>query len=244
MLSLQKYWAMQNEDVERLQHEVAELNELAERMEAGEGPETGTSFGSVGSAPQNPRTAFEDEQEARKLKEFDKVCVSVERMFHLAECGGSRALSTKGCSSSTIHEFLSGLDSRLDELDIIAAAMRDHATSSPHQLRKPNEILASFLDARQRRPITPTTIDAIKRKLPSISDQGAQDEGEGEAQESSRRAMKREFSKGSIDRQKRDEEIALWVQRQEAVRAAQAARPSIREYYLLEAKRASAAKAS
>jgi len=241
VVSLQKYWAMQNEEVERMQHEVWELNELAESMEAGSSAEAGASAGNgTGAALQSPRTALEHEQEAKKLDEFDTACLAIERMFRIANCEGSKALSTTGCSSSTVHEFLSGLDSRLDQLDIIAAAMRDHATSSPHQLRKPNEILTSFLDARQRRPMTPTTIDAIKRKLPSISDQGGQDEGDGEAQESSRRAMKREFSKGSIDRQKRDEEIALWVQRQEAVRTAQAARPSMREYYQLESSRAAA----
>ena len=74
----------------------------------------------------------------------------------------------------------------------------------------------------------------LKKKLPSIADQGEPQDMDGEAQESHRRSMNRESSKTSIDRQnrqKRDAEISAWVERQEAVRSAHNARPSIREYY-------------
>ena len=55
-------------------------------------------------------------------------------------------------------------------------------------------------------------------------------EGDAEPAEGRRRA-KHEPKKGAIDRERRDTAISQWVQRQQMVRGAQTARPTIREYY-------------
>lgn len=57
-----------------------------------------------------------------------------------------------------------------------------------------------------------------KKKLPSISDQGPDQEGESEAQVSNA------GKQSAIDRKRRDDEMRRWVERQEAVRVRQAKR--------------------
>ena len=69
-----------------------------------------------------------------------------------------------------------------------------------------------------------------KENLPSINDQPiGGDDGDGDPSPTKRRGH--ETARGSIDRRKRDDAISAWVQKQQAVRGAQTARPSIRDYY-------------
>ena len=86
------------------------------------------------------------------------------------------------------------------------------------QARALNPVLESFLCKRSLNPPTRGHIEISKKKLPSISDQGPDQEGESEAQVSSA------GKQGAIDRKRRDDEMRRWVERQEAVRVRQAKR--------------------
>jgi hypothetical protein len=65
-----------------------------------------------------------------------------------------------------------------------------------------------------------------KEDIPSISDREPEDFA-GDSEPTVRKGSK----KGDIDKWKRDSSITAWVNRQNMVRGAQTARPTIREFY-------------
>ena len=138
-----------------------------------------------------------------------------------------------------------------------AVAVREAAAGSRITAsRKPNETLNAFLTARSapvaeapaaapasavasgssdKPPPKPSPMEAnalarkaLKDDLPSMNDQGPEADGDAEPAES-RRKREREAKKGAIDREKRDQVILQWVQRQQEVREAK--HPTIRDYY-------------
>ena len=66
------------------------------------------------------------------------------------------------------------------------------------------------------RPAGQHSLDSVKKKLPTIADQGVDPEGEGDPLAD--RGRRAERGKGGIDRHKRDQEISAWVERQKANR--------------------------
>ena len=241
--SLQKFWAMQNDELAALERQVdpgGVIDGVAASSDHAGAAEPSAAAGSGPSSPsplppaegqtaaQRAAAAVEQqEKDERSAAQFEGICKLIDGMFRVATTStrleataAPTGLEASPCSSSTVDDFLSCLDSRLDEIEIVAAALRDHAIGSQHlSVRKPNEVLERFLCSRSMRPLSTGqhSLDSVKKKLPSIADQGADQEGEGDTLGQPRRA---ERSKGGIDRHKRDQEIAAWVQRQKDSRAA------------------------
>merc|ERR1712196_80245 len=80
----------------------------------------------------------------------------VEAIFAVARCEGYPDLVTKGCSSSTIQEYLSCIDARLDDIERSAASLLDLNKDLAFEARpgvvahKPNMLLDSFLEHKSR----------------------------------------------------------------------------------------------
>uniref|UniRef100_A0A7S3F4X7 Uncharacterized protein n=1 Tax=Haptolina ericina TaxID=156174 RepID=A0A7S3F4X7_9EUKA len=162
---------------------------------------------------------------------FEEICSLLEEMYHNAKCSGDAALETKGCSMSTVPDFLSSIASRIDQLQMTAGSMRQAAVTFPGGSRtKSSEIFDAFLAP----PLSAVVSEAeppaamARKMLPSMSDQGPEQDGENDQQE---RRGERDARKGTIDRKKRDEMISNWVTRQQQIRGAATARPAIRQYY-------------
>lgn len=229
--SLQKYWALQNDEIEALAAEIALSAEEASSLSAGLDSAADLPALEKGGGPHSLSHAEEFAD-----KKFANVCDLIESMFDKSKCSGGEALATKGCSMSTIGEFMSCLASRLDELETTAAGLREHTSSSrATSSRKPDmtQVLESFV--RSRSASEPAELpepanDMVRKMLPSMSDHAPDQEGDAEQQES-RRRREHEAKKGAIDRQRRDAIIQHWVQRQQDVRGAKTARPTIRDFY-------------
>jgi len=261
--SLQKYWTLQSDEVESLTSELGSLEKLAEKL-ATEAEEHGVSAAAAANFSAQ-KTAGSDGAIAELTQSFEKLCVSLERVYVRAGCAEEPKgahLATKGCSSSTIHDFMAALATRIDDLSHKAYTLRHVGQFSTHRSsnsgRKVPEAIDAFLQPRGGSVSPPVTdgssspagaadegaasgaaiIDGgvtkesllAKENLPSISDIAQDADGEAEVSEG-RRRTKHEPKKGAIDREKRDTTISAWVARQQMVRGAQTARPSIREFY-------------
>lgn len=130
-MSLQKYWAMQNEEIALLEAELvalqsavhAELEEGRKEVEA-VGDTAGAALLKI--APGGLEAPLIGTQ-------LDGVWQAIEGAFRSAECEDCADLLTKGCSTSTVRHFLSCLDSRLDEIEIVATRMKDGITDDTKQ---------------------------------------------------------------------------------------------------------------
>jgi len=160
----------------------------------------------------------------------------LEEMYHASKAKSDPALETKGCSTSTVQDFLSAIASRLDDLSMQARLFRDGGGGSAfrsggNSSRKMQDVFDAFLkppvDAELLEAEQPT--EMAKKMLPSMSDQLADQDGENDPKD------EQGARKGAIDRRKRDEVISAWVNKQKQVRGAMTARPTIRQYYESEA---------
>jgi len=226
--SLLKYSEQQNDEMRALKLSIADAQASLREVDGGDGADAGPSKRS--DAPD--ADARRKDASERQSERFEGVCKLLESMHRAAKCQGGRDLETKGCSSSTVADFMSGIATRLDELQMVAASMREHATNYRGS-RKSNEVFDAFLKPALSVGGEEQPTETVKRILPSMSDQGPDQDGETDAQE---RARTRDAGKGAIDRQKRDEVIAAWVGRQRTMKGGVSARPSIRSYYEEETK--------
>jgi len=254
--SLQKFWGIQNDEIEALTLDLAALarQEAAQQQlndEAAANPARGDS---------SKAAVLDEATLEKKLERFESMCSTIKLMFERARCADEVSgahLATKGCSSSTIIDFMSAIASKIDAANGAAVAVREAAAGSRITAsRKPNETLNAFLTARSapvaeapapapasavasgssdKPPPKPSPMEAnalarkaLKDDLPSMNDQGPEADGDAEPAES-RRKREREAKKGAIDREKRDQVILQWVQRQQEVREAK--HPTIRDYY-------------
>ena len=77
----------------------------------------------------------------------------------------------------------------------------------------------------------------MRPQLPAVSDRDGGDDFDGDADlSSSRRSPSRRSQQQR--REQRDKQIVEWAKRQQKIRGAQTARPSMREFYLNEEARA------
>ena len=250
--SLQTYWTLQNDEVEDLSSQLSTLEALAKRAEADADKEGASASASTGKDRQ--RASEEEVGVVALTQVFDVLCSSLERAFVQAGCAEDptlKNLATKGCSLSTIHDFLAALAARVDDVSRKAYSLRQIGQAVAHRSsgRTVPEAIGAFLKPRGGNMPQSATEGAagdeggavddsglnkdslkMKENLPSISDIAQETEGETELAEGRRRA-KNELRKGGIDREKRDTAISAWVTRQHKVRGAQTARPTIREYY-------------
>ena len=250
VVSLQRYFSLQSDEIETLTSQLAHLTRESEAAAADKAVEDAAYAAAAGSgsrrAPWNDGGATVE----GLSKRFDQTCSLLEALFLHAGCDTDPAgmhLATKGCSSSTIHDFLSCLAARIDGLNVTSHSLRE--ASAGHRnasARKSNDTLDSFLRPRTvgfaAEASTAGSVDGVdallgevkrsfnKDDLPSMSDHGPEAEGDAEPAES-RRRRERDAKKGAIDREKRDSAISAWVQRQNQVRGAQTHRPDIREFY-------------
>ena len=163
--------------------------------------------------------------------ELAGVCKAVEQLFSMAGCKGHASLLTKGCSSSTLDEYFSALDARLDVLEVRASQLRELTIQSRMvAARRPNEDLNNFISMKARllegpaRSASPT--EQLRKMLPSIADHSEDAHADGELHETRRRSTLK-----GVDRAKRDEMIDAWASKQAAMRRAMQAVPSIRDFY-------------
>ncbi|KAL1527505.1 hypothetical protein AB1Y20_008961 [Prymnesium parvum] len=228
--SLLKYSEQQNDEIHDLQVQIAEGEAVLERVGGGDGGHASA----LKSSDAPDESAKLEEAYAHSQRSFDSVCELLEGMFGAAKCEGTHDLMTKRCSTSTVGEFMSAIASRLDELQLVAASLRDSSLGRGDK-RKAHAVFDGFLQPSlgAAAKAEEQAVEMVKRMLPSMSDQGPDQEGENDQQE---RARAHDARKGNIDRHKRDESIAAWLERQQQLRGAVTARPTIREYYDLETK--------
>ena len=248
--SLQTYWELQNDEIHQMQHEVHHMERKAERA-----AEVSAAHDARINGTQGKQLSLADEEMgmAKALTQFDLVCERIGVMFLLCDCDkeptAGAFLASKGCSTSTILEYMSCLSSAIDDASRHAKALRDAARSHRSSAsRKTNESIAGFLrgpssvaaaaaaaqalaaGAPDGAPVDVTDASAEARRqlieeLPSLKDMGP-DEGDGDDSGQKGRTTR----KGSIDTEKRDVAIASWVVRQQAVREAKGV-GNTREYY-------------
>ena len=265
--SLQKYLALQQDEIETLSQQLGALDKDADAAQALSHAEA--SAAAQASASNGQRHVWEDEAMLEKLSaEFDALCAGFMRMFQAAGCANEPSgayLATKGCSASTIPDFLSAIASRIDETGRRAYKLRAVGQAATSRSgRKPTpETINAFLTPRDHAAPAPEGAPSgadggaegggegggaeggatskgpvvvskqalvAKENLPSISDIGPEADGDADPAEG-RRRKGQALKKGAIDREKRDSVIADWVARQQMVRGAQTARPTMREYY-------------
>ena len=260
--SLQKFWALQNEEIEKLGAEKQRLTSFGEeaRRERDELAAEAQSAAEAAeamraAAPSQPKRGAEYEEQL--LATFDGVCKAVAAVCATAGANLEPALVTKGCSTSTIAGFLSALDQKMDEVEMVTASLKELGVQHAKELRlrKSPEQLAQEEDDEEEPPLRPTALvvddflatritigpaawadgetpaDEMRKHLPAVSDRDGHDDGDGEAQDTRRSPASR---KGQVNRELRDQQIAAWAKRQKEIRGAQTARPSVREYYVSE----------
>jgi len=224
--SLLKYSEQQNDEIRHIQSEMAEAQAKVDASGTGE---EGAAAASKAADGAGGKQAKKVEAHERAEQSFEAVCTLLQSMYRMAKCQGGQDLETKGCSSSTVNEFMSAVATRLDSLQMVAGTMREHALNYRGAVRKSNEVFEGFLKPQLLPLGEEQPSDMVKRMLPSMSDQGPDQDGETDQQE---RARTRDARKGTIDRHKRDEVISAWVQKQKQMRGAVTARgPTIRSYY-------------
>jgi len=237
--SLQKYWALQSDEIEEIQLKVAAMERDAATAAAAAADAVALAHGTVSK---QHSAAAEEALHAKTLAQFDAVCERFASMFLMCKCDEEPIqgayLATKGCSTSTILDFMSHLSTAIDEANTLASSLRDVAhTHRSAASRKPNEVVESFLRLRAEAPagapeggdVATRNAEArrqLREELPSVNDLGP--EGEGDADDAGRRHGGNS-KKGAIDREKRDASIASWVARQQATREGKGS--DIREYH-------------
>jgi len=260
IVSLQRYFSLQSDEVETLSSSLTALNREAERADASQQAAAAAAAAAAGSGAKR-QPWDEGGQLDDVIKKFDRACGLLETMFDVSGCSAAptgMALATKGCSTSTIHDFLSHIASRIDAINGTAHSLHEASAGYKGPSRhahKANETLDSFLKPKGRTAAAPTAASAAggkddaaaaadvvepgaplnnvrrtfnKEELPSISDLGPDEWGDADQADSARR-RRNEAKKGAVDRDKRDLAISAWVQRQQQSRGAQTARPSIRD---------------
>ena len=251
--SLQQFWGMQNEEIE-VQSEEIERLELETSRLATEAASASAAAAEHAEVVEAPRRRVEAEQRAAAetlVRNFEGACKSVGGIVALAECEVEPALVTKGCSASTISGFLSALDQKMDELEVLCVTLRDLYAEQekaerlameaenlhddedeelPDQRRPTAIVLQDFLARSTTRNLGPPQFAprGPESALPNVSDRDGHDDGDGEAQETRRSPTRR---KGAVDREARDKQIVDYACRQRQIREnAKATRPSIRRY--------------
>ena len=259
VVSLQRYFSLQSDQIETLSSQLQTLSREADAAQSAK--QQADNVAAAKASSRGRHAPWEGPMLDELQMGFDKACALLEAMFLHAGCDTMNAqglsLVTKGCSMSTIHDFMSCIAQRIDLLSSSAYTIREAATTHRNASARKGtaEAIDSFL-----RPRGPSTASAAagggaaaggstdaaadgaalltsgdvkrtfnKEDLPSMTDHGPEDFADDSAGPS--RGRGREGKKGAIDREKRDSAIAAWVNRQELVRGAKTARPTIREYY-------------
>lgn len=221
IVSLQKFWARQNEEAEAVHAEVAWLHSQAAALGGGDGTDGDGGVEANLGAAEKAAAAVEAVEATAELaaKEADakekvaEVCQLVARLFLTAECEDSFALGVQGCSASTVQDFLAAVEAKLDSVEISALELRSSAEAVRIFAARPqNDVLARFVDARTSlalsRPGESLTIPD-RKNLPSVADQDllmALEIGDGGTFSPSRQAV-------GIDQRKVGEDIEAWKQR-------------------------------
>jgi hypothetical protein len=125
--SLQKFWGLQNEEIEKLDLETSRLTTAADAADAADAA-AGTAAAEHAAVVEARRREEKAEQRAAAealVRNFEGACKSVGGIVALAECEVDPALVTKGCSASTISGFLSSLDQKMDEVEVLCVTLRD-----------------------------------------------------------------------------------------------------------------------
>ena len=149
---LQKYLALQQDEIETLSQQLGALDKDADAAQALSHAEA--SAAAQASASNGQRHVWEDEAMLEKLSaEFDALCAGFMRMFQAAGCANEPSgayLATKGCSASTIPDFLSAIASRIDETGRRAYKLRAVGQAATSRSgRKPTpETINAFLTPR------------------------------------------------------------------------------------------------
>ena len=239
VISLQRYFSLQSDEIELLLSQLARLTREEEAARATTRAAEAEAEAAASSG--SKRAPYEDTDNVAQLeRRFDEACCSIGRMFDDASCGTEPSgmhLATKGCSASTVHDFLSLLAARLDALVLSAHSLRERSVGQKKAQRNANEALDAFLRPRRKSAAeterdggeglgAPSPRGLAKEDIPSISDREPEDFA-GDSEPTVRKGSK----KGDIDKWKRDSSITAWVNRQNMVRGAQTARPTIREFY-------------
>ena len=152
--SLQKYLTLQSDEVETLSHQVTALERQAEAVEAVGAAEAAEA--AAAHASNSKKHAADEDGSLDKLSaEFDSLCEGLGRMFQHAGCSSDPSgahLATKGCSSSTINDFLSAIASRIDDMGRKAYTLREVGLQAQSRSgRKPTpavEPIRAFLTPR------------------------------------------------------------------------------------------------
>jgi hypothetical protein len=232
IVSLQKFWARQNEEAEAVHAELVRLQSQAAALGGGDGTDGDCGAGGVEAnlgAAEKAAASVEAVEAAAELaaKEADakekvaEVCRLVARLFRTADCEDSFALGVQGCSASTVQDFLSAVEAKLDSVEIAALELRANAQAVRAFADRPqNEVLGRFVDARTSlalsRPGESLTMPD-RKNLPSVADQDllmTLEPGDAGAFSTSRQTT-------GIDQRKVGEDIEAWKQRQIGARSPQ-----------------------
>ena len=108
--------------LERMGVDAAKLARLTREEEAARATTRAAEAEAEAAASSGSKRApYEDTDNVAQLeRRFDEACCSIGRMFDDASCGTEPSgmhLATKGCSASTVHDFLSLLAARLDLIE-------------------------------------------------------------------------------------------------------------------------------
>ena len=125
--SLQKFWGLQNEEIEKLGLETSRLTTAADAADAADAA-AGSAAAEHAAVVEARRREERAEQRASAealVRNFEGACKSVGGIVAVAECEVDPALVTKGCSASTISGFLSSLDQKMDEVEVLCVTLRD-----------------------------------------------------------------------------------------------------------------------
>jgi len=125
--SLQKFWGLQNEEIEKLGLETSRLTTAADAADAADSA-AGAAAAEHAALVEARRLEEKAEQRATAealVRNFEGACKSVGGIVAVAECEVDPALVTKGCSASTISGFLSSLDQKMDEVEVLCVTLRD-----------------------------------------------------------------------------------------------------------------------
>lgn len=125
--SLQKFWGLQNEDIEKLGLERERLTAAADeaQVHGSQLAAAAAEHAAVVVARRREEEAEQLEKEQALVRNFNTACRAVGDIVVLSKCELEPALETKGCSASTISGFLSSLDQRMDDVEVHCVALRD-----------------------------------------------------------------------------------------------------------------------
>ena len=118
VVSMQRFWAVQHDEIEGLGNETFVLRcrgiaGAARRQKQLHREEAASKSDQKARAEEHELL----ESRARLEDDFQRVCAQVEAVAEAAQCQLHMALQTNGCSPATIHEYLSHVHSRLDALE-------------------------------------------------------------------------------------------------------------------------------